>query len=129
MAPNGNILCLDKEGGEWTLDWEPPKANQQRLHNEMVVASETSRAKKPRLHDKVVSASETSQAQKPCPHDEMVAATEKPEASETSEESEDFEASNACEESAQKGRQTTRLLAVNTAVSYTHLTLPTNREV
>jgi len=39
----------------------------------------------------------------------------KSEASETSEESEDFEASDAFEESAQKGRQTTRLLAVNTA--------------
>ena len=62
VLPNGNILCLDKEGGEWTLDWEPPKAKKQRLHNEMVVASETSRAKKTRLHDEVVSASETSKA-------------------------------------------------------------------
>ena len=45
----------------------------------------------------------------------MVAATEKSEASETSEESEDFEAADAFEESAQKVRLTTRLLAVNTA--------------
>ena len=98
VLPNGNILCLHKDFGEWTLDWEPPKAKKQRLHNEMVAASETSRAKKPRLHD------------------EMVAATEKSEASETSEESEDCEATDAFEESAQKGRLTTRLLAVNTAL-------------
>ena len=115
VLPNGNILCLHKDFGEWTLDWEPPKAKKQRLHNEMVAASETSRAKKPRLQDEVVSASETSKAKKPRLHDEMVAATEKSEASETSEESEDFEASDAFEESAQTGRLTTRLLAVNTA--------------
>ena len=46
----------------------------------------------------------------------MVGATEKSEASETSEESDDFDASDAFEDSAQKGRQTTRLLAVNTAL-------------
>ena len=42
----------------------------------------------------------------------MVAAIEKSVASEASEESEDFEASDAYEESVQKGRETTELLMV-----------------
>ena len=42
----------------------------------------------------------------------MVAASEKSVASEASEESEDFEASDAYEESVQKGRETTELLTV-----------------
>ena len=99
--------------GPWIGNHRKPRSNS--LHNEMVVASETSRATKPRLHDEVVSASETSKAKKPRVHDEMIAATEKSEAPETSDVSEDFETSDAFEESVQKGRETTRLLAVNTA--------------
>ena len=42
LLRNGNFLCLDNHGDEWTFVWHLPNAKKQRLHNEMVATSEKS---------------------------------------------------------------------------------------
>ena len=53
---NGNFLCLDNYGGEWTFVWHLPKAKKHCLHNEMVATSEKSE----------VASSEMSEASEKC---------------------------------------------------------------
>ena len=56
LLHNGNFLCLDNHGGEWSFVWHLPNAKKQRLHNEMVATSKKSE----------VASSEMSEASEKC---------------------------------------------------------------
>ena len=92
LLHNGNILALDNDGGfEWTLVLDSPKAKKRRLFNATAAVFETPKAKKQRIDTKVVAA---------------------PEKFKKSGASDESQASDEFEESAQKGWAMTRLLEV-----------------
>ena len=99
MLHNGNILALDNDGGfEWTLVLDSPKAKQRRLCNATAAVSETPKARKQRIDTKVIAA---------------------PDIYEKSGASDESQASDECEESAQNGCAMTRLLGVTAGASET----------
>ena len=99
LLHNGNILALDNDGGfEWTLVLDSPKAKKRRRCNATAAVSETPKAKKQRIDTKVVAA---------------------PEKCEKSGASDESQASDEFEESAQKGCVMTRLLGVTAGASET----------